>query len=552
MTQSGLVLPSGVSSASLRIAVKSLFRHLHEPRALRRNPLVRHFFDGATGAAGRARERTALDSIHTLVRQAAAACRDSDIEDGKEERASLQYSIVAQLLDGLAMPAIATAIGISLQYCYRQRGEIGSRVACYIRENYSPAALNALPEPDEFRLLMDRVKHSASNETAEAAFARCDELIRSAPSTPQRIEALRVSAVIAMQFDDAKRAENNYAQAVAAVASRPSALESLAWRGAEACIDLVGSKLANWQRSAIEALRLAQRATVRLESIDHDAPEHLRELYAESLYQLGAAFCNLGSLEKGYDCFARAEAALCRLRTASGRLRVRVMVGIWQLRNHLVTNSKSWRPAWQRVHGLTTAFQQAYSAGFLLEGIDALAGLVEYHASCGNYEDALRAADLAVLLARQQPSDQIRSQTGLKVAMHLIATPHWEKALSLLPAGEQLRGLDAYSRALISQFPAELALRRHEFRDAWTLTQNERDHASFPFLLVGSQIVAAAAANELDRRQDARGLIESAVAAAERLGSVPTLRDVYRVAAKVTRDQRFKRRARELERMLTA
>jgi hypothetical protein len=76
--------------------VKHLFRHLHEPRILRKNPLVAHFFkqvllDGLSRAR---EERTALAEIHDRVRRAAKHCYDSDVSAGKAERTFRQHAII--------------------------------------------------------------------------------------------------------------------------------------------------------------------------------------------------------------------------------------------------------------------------------------------------------------------------------------------------------------------------------------------------------------------------------------------------------------------------
>jgi hypothetical protein len=173
------------------VAAKHLFRHLHEPRALRKNPLVRHFFESsAIDGLGHVRERVVLDRIHNLVRQGAELCRSADLKAGKDERALRQYAIITlQCLEQRPIREIAAALGISYQYCYRERAKICRRVARYICECCDGAAPDYLPELDEFQILMDRTMHRATLAEMSAAFRDCDELIRIAPSAQQKIEA---------------------------------------------------------------------------------------------------------------------------------------------------------------------------------------------------------------------------------------------------------------------------------------------------------------------------------------------------------------------------
>lgn len=547
-------MPSVDLSASFDLAVKHLFRHLREPRALRKNPLVRRFFDNpATGGLGRVRDNAVLGRIHDLMRQGAEQCRDADLTAGKGERALRQYTIVSLLcFERCGMREIATKLGISYGYCYRERAEICRRIARYICEYDNAVTVDYLEEFDEFRFLLDRALRRAAFGDMNAAFDECDDLIRVASSKYKKVEALRTSALVSMGFGSVKRAEDAYAAAQDLFEGKLSVSPSPSENVAQAFIDLMGSELAYYRANAGQALRLVQRATSRLQAVQANAEPSVRELYVESLYELGTAFCNSNDLDSAYDCLARAEANLCDVRTASPRLRTRIMVAVWKLRNHLLMNAKMWRPSWQRVKGLTAAFEQAYAAGLLFEAADALDTLAEYHAFAGNHEESLRLGHCAALIAKQQPNERMRAQVSIRVAMTLLSTRYGEYAQSLIPSAEELVSCDAYHRELVSHFAAERAFRLRNFRDAWTLSRREEGRRENATLTVSRRIVAAAAAHELERRCDARALIEAVIPEAEQFGSAPILRDAYRVAAKVTGDIRFKRRASEVVRLLRA
>ncbi len=545
-------MPNVDSSASFSAAAKHLFRHFHEPRALRRNPLVRRFFENpAINGLSRVRESAVLDQIYHIVRLGAEHCRDADLIAGKDERALRQHSIITMLcFERISMRDIAARLGISRGYCYRERANICSRISRYICEYEDAPCLDYFQEFDEFRLLADRALRRAAFGDMDDAFLECDHLIRSGSSAQQKIEALRTSALVSIGFGSVKRAQDAYSAAQALYAEHLAANPSSSRDVAQACIELTGSELAYYRASAGHALRLVQRATLRLEAVQVGARPYVRELYVESLYQLGTAFCNSDNLEMAYDCIARAESNLCHVPATSIRLRTRIMIAAWKLRNHMLMNTKSWSPSWQRLKGLTSAFEQAYSAGSLFEAADALETLTEYHAFGGNHAESLNAARCAVLIAKQHPNDRMRTQVSIRVAMTLLSTRHWEYASSLIPSTQQLQSCDAYHREMISHFAAERALRLHNFCDAWTLSNNEENRRENATLTLSRRLVAAAAAHKLERRSDARTLIEAAVPAAEQLGSAPTLRDAYRVAAKITGDIRFERQAGEVARLM--
>jgi hypothetical protein len=538
------------SSASFNVAVKHLFRHLHEPHLLRSNPLVRHVFENLRGAGlGGVYERAALDRVHELVRLGAVYCRDADIAAGREERAARQHAIIMeQCLEQRPMREVAEALGISYYHCYRQRAEICRRVARYICERDDAPALDALPEFDEFASLADRAMQRAACSSAEAAFREGDALVRAAASAQQRIEALRVGALIAARFGDVKRAERARREAQALWSQHLATGPSPSREIARACIELMDAKLAYHRANPSQALAMARRATERLAPIQ-DEPR-VRQLYGESLYELGAACWNLGDFERGYEHVADAEAHFTRLRLASPHLRIRVMVEIWQMRNYLLMNSKSWYPSWQRRKGLIAAFEQAYAAGAFFEAATALAALAEHHAFAGNDDETLRTARAAVSLAKQEPSERLRAQISIQVAMLLLWTRHWDRARSFLPVTQRLDACDTYHRELAAYFAAERAFRRRAFRDAWNLTRD--DSGNYVGLGVRKRLIAAASAHELEHRRTAGALLEATLAAAERLRSVPLLRDTYSFAGQITGNSRYKRQAVELTRLLNA
>lgn len=547
---------SSMDSTTFHIATKHLFRHLHEPGVLRKNPLVRRFFENqrANGFVD-ATSQHALERIHRLVREAADYFRDADFAAGEDDRALRTHAIiVGQCLGRRAIEDVAADLGISPGYLYRQRAEICQRVAEYVytHGNDSKPASEYLVEIDEFRVRIDRVKRRATFGDARATFRDCDNLITMAPSALQKIEALRTSAVIATRFGDFDRAGDAYAAAQSVRDHDLHEIMAPLHRVADATIDLIGYELATCSANKPQALAMVQRATSLLEPAQTNATLQVREMYAESCASLGAAFWNAGETERGYDYITVAETELTRIRTASPQLRAQVIVILWKLRNYLLSGSKGWFPLSQRLRGLSEGFEYAYASGFMYEAVLALVALAECHSAAGNDAEALRMGRFAVTLAKQQPSVRTREQTALQVALTLLSTKYWEDGLALLPNRDECSATDAFHRELLSYFPIARALRLHRFRDAWTLSKIASDPKRYPHLSIRKQLAAAVAAHELDRPAEARKLVEAAVDAAEQLGLAMLMRDAYGAAAEITKDPRFKRQASEVARLLTA
>jgi hypothetical protein len=540
------------SNASFRVAAKHLFRHLHDARALRKNPLVRQLFENhCAGGSARARESAVLARLHDLVRQGSDDCRDADLAEGKDDRAVRQHAIVAlQCLEQRPIAEVAAALGISYGHCYRERAEICRRIARYICEHSTPLPLEYLPELDEFHVRMDRARHRSAIGDARAAIRECDALVRVAPSAQYKIEALRLSAIVSLRFGIERRAEQAHLAARALLremATQPTAAQDVA----RACIDLIEARLAYYRADETRAMQMALAATQRLEPVSRGATLPVRELLAEGLFELGSALCNAGKLGEGYECVSRSERTLREAHVAASPLHARIAIALWKLRDDLLMNSQSWYPSWQRVKGLTMAFEQAYATGSLAEAACALVALAEYYSVAGNDAETLRSGRFALLIAKQEGSTRILAQTALRVAIALQSTRYRESAGSLLPRTRQLDACDAYHREMLTYFSAQRALQRSSYQDAWALTRTEENRRETASLRISRRLIAATAAHELERR-DAYDLIEAAIPAAENLGSAPILKDTYTVAARITGSPRFKRQAHDLARLLTA
>jgi hypothetical protein len=545
------VAPNNGHNYRFNAAAKHLFRHLHQARSLRVNPLVRRFFVCAySRGRGKATDLVALARIHELVKRGADRCRDADLFEGRERRALHQHAIIMQqCLGRRTISAVADELGISYKHCYRQRAEICRRVAQYISHSDDGGIVEYTPDVDAFRIALDQATHRCALVDARNAVQQCEELARDAPSPTQSIEALRVGAATAMQFGDIRNVNGFYTAARRIYSEN---LDDPLFGGvvARACIDLIEAKLAYCRANMVEALASAKLAAQGLASTWYSAPERIGELYIESLWGLAAALCNSGDLDRSYQHLLEADACGKRITVYSSRLRAKIALASWKLRTALLLSSATFCPASERHRGLLSAFDLAYGSGSLLEATAAMVTLADHHALVGNDREALRAARLALALAAQQFSDRERVHVSIQLALILSLTRYWAFGFSLLPDAELLDGCDTPHRELAVHALAKRALRRHHFEDAWTLASGKFRRDDLAMLTVSQRIVAAHAAHRLGRWRDARALVEAIVPAAERLSDAPVLQDAYYIAASVTGETRFKQRARELAKLL--
>lgn len=542
-----------IANARFEKAVKHLFRHLHDPRALSRNPIVRNVFDKqAGGSFGENRSHAMLARIHQLVRQAADCCRGADLARGKEERARRQHAIILQqCLQRLPISQVASELGISVNTCYRERADICRRVARHIGECGELAVLDYLAELDEFRSLVDRTASVINAGNVEASSRHCDALIRAASTTDQKVEALCLKALISLLFQNIELADAAFSAAKIFLGGKLDRNGSLVSDLSQAWIDLTGSKFAQHRGDSQEAIRRGQLAAVRLERLQSAGPVHIKELYIESLLEVGISLWNLGDRDHGYEYIVNAEASLRHPPRSDWTLRSQLAVTLWKYRSRLVMSSKAWYPVWERLKGLTTAFEEAYASGSLTQAMDALVVIAECNAFAGRKTEALRAAELAVSLANHQPSEKIRTQVSIDVAAKLMRTECWEEALTFFSHVKRVDNCAVFYRANAEYVIAARALRLHRFQDAWRLANVGDETTGYADLTLMKRLIAAAAAYELGWHQKSRAVVEALIPEAKVLGSAPILRDAYKVAAKGAGcDPRFRRKARELTRLL--
>jgi hypothetical protein len=87
-----------MDSRTFNAAAKHLFRHLHDPHALRKNPLVGHLFREVTPPelASVLEDRIVLATIHKQVRVGSDRCRQAYAKPGNNERAARSHAIIIQ------------------------------------------------------------------------------------------------------------------------------------------------------------------------------------------------------------------------------------------------------------------------------------------------------------------------------------------------------------------------------------------------------------------------------------------------------------------------
>jgi tetratricopeptide (TPR) repeat protein len=534
-------------------STKHLFRHLHDPEQLRRNPIVRRFFDDPTiGGFGAARDRAVLARIHQVIREATDYHRDTSLRAGERNRALRQHTIVMrQCFGGASVPSVAADLGISANLCYRERARICRRIAGYVLSYSGTPALQYFPDIDPFDAQVDRVVRIATCGEMAASLHACDALIQAAESLEQRLNALCVSASVHLHFGRSSRARRALDEAKRLSRRHGSDAPSPLWALTLAQITNAEAQLAHFLGDTWKAAELAQSAADRLRAILAVGPNNAYDLYAECLNFLAGALWNLGDSERAYDAFVDAEASLQHARRPE-HVAHAVSVQAWRVRNRLLMSSKTWYPAWRRIQALQHTFEGAYRSGATIQAIEALEGLTEIYTFGGNGTEAMRNGRLALALAYQQASPVVKHQTLLTVAQLLLRTHHAEYALALLTDAERSDRGDAVLRRRLSCVAAERAIQLGRFDEAWQLATAHAPPEAAAELGLRKRVVAVRSAHALGLLPQAASGVELLIPLAERFGSAPVLLDAYTIAARVTSKREFSKKATEIINLLAA
>jgi len=535
-------------------AVKHFFRHLHDARALSRNPLARRLFEGAgTQGSSPLRNRAFLHRIHDFVRQGAEHCRNADVAAGKVERAIRQHTIIMlQCLGKRSIPEVARELGISPNLCYRERADICRRVARFICECDNVPVLDYLAELDEFRSQLDRAVREVAGGDVEASLHQYDLLIRAASSTDQKIEAFCRKVDAALSFAKVRLAETAFSAAKIYAAEQAIETRSSISGLTQAWFDITGAKFAHYRGDSQQTITLMERATLELEPVQSAGSGPIRELYVASLGDLSAALWYVGDRHRAYDYVLRAEESLRTLPTKFSQTRTHITILVWKYRCQLLMSAKAWYPAWERLRGLARAFEAAYASGWLLEAIDALGVITTSTALAGHKAEAIRSAELGLSLAKQQANERLKRLVPVAIATNLMATDYWKEGLEFFSEVNRLEDCEAFLQVSASYIIAARALRFHQFDHAWRLANDNSQFSEPVDLTLKKSVIAAAAAHELGRQSVARTILEALIPKAEALGAAPILRDAFSIAAKVGGDSRLRRKARELSRLLAS
>ena len=289
----------------------------------------------------------------------------------------------------------------------------------------------------------------------------------------------------------------------------------------------------------VRVARLIDAAVLRLDPLQSSAADHIKESYADILVDQSTTLRCFGRSRAVANAqLTKASTILQQIKAPSPMLSLRVAVLLSRMRNAMVTDASCWVPAQRRLETLTDLSNRAHVAGSLELNVDTAYGLMEYGAHVGNDELVRESTRYALAIIKHDTNPRSLADTTITVAEMLLYTRYWRDVPILLRSVDQ-EALRHTRQDMLKHIEARYYLRSGMHSVASSLAAASSQSEAGPFYRAQMYVVAAAAADALERPRDAMNFIEHAISMLEECGSALALRDAYGIAAKVTGNARF-------------
>jgi hypothetical protein len=528
-------VPLANPSASFDVAVRHLFRHLDEPDRLRRNPLVRRFFEDGSGRVTHAREKAALAAIVRVVGEGAERARRQDMEANQGERAYRQHTILRRTyFERVPIERVAADLGLSTRQYYRERAAICARVARYVEAyDHRPALSAPFSRLDPLQFQMEQALQRQELGDVEAASRAYALVLRSAAAAATKIDALCRLADVATErgHDDAAAVYLRDARALFAVDSYE--MTPMA-RAATWCqLALMRSRCA-WQTGRAPRAARALTEAYRLAStILPEGGKRARELCVDVLLERAERNENLGDFGRALADVRRAAelqryAPEASLRQRSDVVRLRTLLEM-TAPEPLATPAESFEP-------LCEAMRLARAAGSAKRAVLVTAWLAAYHLYAENEPMAADAGARALAMVEHIASPRFRAATRLIVADALVLTRYWRRVPRILAAARGTLVEGSFEWAKLKHFEAEYQRRSGRMLESHVAAvESERHAVTFGSRRLRGAILRgfAHSAHAFGEPAEAKRYIDQASSLLERHGSALSRTITRLIAAQI-------------------
>ncbi len=407
-------MPQANPESCFEVAVRHLFRHINDAKALRCNPLVRSLCSHAEKRGSSA----VLSAVHArILLEARALCNDHAAASS-EVRAHRQYAIVAALCSGEAVPHTAGRLGLSRRQYYRERRIICMRVSRALIEA-TPGRPTRFEVSDLLRLLLARADALLDQGFARRAVRLLGEARAGLPDGIARSAVQLRLADALISLGHTSRAAGLLNKSREETHARQVSDPTIRW--------LYDHQLLIDARLAIETGHNADAGRA-LESLARRriAERQTDEQALDALVECGNWYCQNGRFSQARNVLSRARDLHQRLPHVAAQRQIAITL----LAAHCAEDAID--EFGLEHHWLSEALALSISNGSACGMLEAISGLMGYYVSAGRDDDVYALAKESLCVAQGTEGTRILADVGVEIVTMLLRTRYWRTVDPLL------------------------------------------------------------------------------------------------------------------------
>ena len=519
------------------VAAQHVLRHLHDPVALARNPLVVSLLqhpDGMTKTGGDAATR-----VQALVRSCADAIRTQS--GGAAERRERQYQILVRCdIDRESHEIVARDLGLSRRQFYRERNAAARSLAQFLVSRSRP--LPASVSIDRFGLELSRAKALRLAGEAQRSESILAELVASSEEIARKVEPWCALVDILINCNRIEEGERALCEAEA-VLQQGNGVSKDVRAALRARIDMQRASYLWFQGRIKEATEIDERTAPVVAKMAQSANTDAHEFYVST--RLRQVQCQLmsGTIQQAKADIRDIGEFLARVESVPLSQRIAFLIASGYVTDHATDPSSDTSSV------LRDALELAQRHGLIELVIEAMCQLSSHaqlrgdHAAGMRYiYDVLPIAERFALPSQHGMLLNVAAISEASLGHHETAVTLARRALDVL-APSSLESI--YSR--LAEAQASVTTRAFSAGRSAAMVAYDAARRIGSDRLAGTALrLMAESAAGLGGREEARAFALGAVACLEREGPPFALLQAYRVAARIAGDRRLRGRAAEL------
>jgi tetratricopeptide (TPR) repeat protein len=546
---------AAVSSAELRertkrasrvvdaraLAAQHLLRHLDDPQALSRNPLVVPLFDQGNGAGRLTAE--ALNRIQTAIRQCAEQLR-GDSRSGDRESRERQYQILLRCdLGREAHLVVAASLALSRRQFYRERRQASEYLAHFLVEYARRTAVRPQAVSiDRFSLESARAKFLRMAGEVRGAQEALRDLVAAADGVEKRIEPWCALVDLLINCNRIGEAELELERAQAELEAETS-LQKEARSRCQARIDMQRASYLYFQGLMHDAAELDGRMEGTIVAMSRSQRPDAREFFVAT--RVRQALCDVmsGTIQRARHNIEQVGSLLASVGDVPPDLRATYLIASGSIRDHVPGGSD------EAFAMLSEALALAQRQGLTYLVIEAMSALSNNAQGRGDFATGIRYIHEILPVAERFA---LPSQHGMLLnaaAISEASLGHHEAAVGLASRARKVLSPNSLESIYSNLAEAQARLSTRGFALAGRAARQAFDSAARirSDRLAGTALrLMAESSDGLGRSADAREYVLAALERLEREGPPVALLQAYQAAGRITGERRLRVRASEL------